>query len=69
LKPQKILGVRDRSLLIRAFNETRVGNYEFNVAAAIDCIINMDASHQQHNDFGRAEIASAKVSRKMRGSS
>jgi hypothetical protein len=55
--------------LIRAFNETRVGNYEFNVAAAIDCIINMDTSHQQHNDFGRAEIASAKVRRKMTGSS
>ena len=63
LTPLWISGAQDKALLIRAFNETRVGNYEFNVAAGLDWILSLD-SHQQKqsfSDYGMAESPVAKV--------
>ena len=60
-----LTGLQVRSVLIRAFNETRVGNYEFNVAAAIDWILNLQTqpqtTKQPFSDFGRAESPIHKV--------
>ena len=35
------LGVRDTQILYKAFNETRKGDSQFNVALAIDWILNL----------------------------
>jgi hypothetical protein len=49
--------VKDHDLLIRAFNETRSGNYEFNVAVAIEWILNLDQSKL----FGHESVETKKV--------
>jgi hypothetical protein len=53
-----IAGIKDRGTLIKAFNETRVGNYEFNITAAIDWILNLQSDHPKSSfmpEFGPVE--------------
>jgi hypothetical protein len=41
--------------LIRAFNETRIGNYEFSVAAAIEWVLSLQETKSKKPEFGTVE--------------